>query len=86
MTFADQNRYNRMFQQVMHKEGQSEINYIKIFYDSKALTNSVGNNYTEDHLMRNFLDNFQKGVNHYTQIASQQAEFSREEKCIDQKS
>ena len=31
MTFADQSRYNIMLQQVMHKGGDSAINYIKIF-------------------------------------------------------
>ena len=31
MIFADQSRYNRMFHQVIHKGGESEINYIKYF-------------------------------------------------------
>ena len=31
MTFADKSRYDRTFQQVIHKGGESAINYIKIF-------------------------------------------------------
>ena len=31
MTFADKSRYDRNFQQVTHKGGESAINYIKIF-------------------------------------------------------
>ena len=37
MTFADQIIYNRLFQQVIHKVGESEINYINIFQNTKAL-------------------------------------------------
>ena len=37
MNFSDQNRYNRMFQQVVHKGGKSIINYIKRFKNAKAL-------------------------------------------------
>ena len=36
-TYSDQSRYNRMFQRVVHKEGESAINYIKIFQNAKAL-------------------------------------------------
>ena len=60
MTFSDQSRYNRMFKQVIHKGEESEINYIKIFQNSKALIISLGNSYSEDQLMHTFLDNFQK--------------------------
>ena len=28
MTFSDKSRYDRLFQQVTHKRGESEINYI----------------------------------------------------------
>ena len=36
--FSHQNRYNRMFHQVvLHKGGESEINYIKIFKNAKAV-------------------------------------------------
>ena len=31
MTFSDQSRCNIMFQQVVHKRGDSAMNYIKIF-------------------------------------------------------
>ena len=31
MTFADKSRYDRTFQQVTHKGGESAINYIKKF-------------------------------------------------------
>ena len=31
ITFADKSRYDRTFQQVTHKVGESAINYIKIF-------------------------------------------------------
>ena len=56
MTFYDQIRYNITFHQVQ-KGGESSINHIKIFHDAKASTISVGNNYTEYHLMNTFLDN-----------------------------
>ena len=39
--FSDQIRYNRLFQKVVHKEGESKINYIKIFQNAKALAISV---------------------------------------------
>ena len=41
MTFADKSRYDRTFQQVTHKGGESAINYIKIFHNSQALSVSV---------------------------------------------
>ena len=37
MKFSDQTRYNRIFQQVMHKRGESEMNYIKILQNATAL-------------------------------------------------
>ena len=77
MTFADQIRYNRIFKQVVHKVGESEINYIKRFHDSKALETSVGNSYTEYQLMHNFLDNFQKGGKYSSQIARHEPELRR---------
>ena len=57
ISFADQIRYGRMFQQVMHKVGESGIKYIKRFKNAKALAISVLNSYTEDHLMHTLLDN-----------------------------
>ena len=61
MTFTDKSRYNRIFQQVTHKGGESEMNYIKIFQNAQALSVSVGNTYSEDQLMHIFLDNFHQG-------------------------
>ena len=37
MTFADKSRYDRTFQQVTHKGGESAINYIKRFQNEQAL-------------------------------------------------
>ena len=45
MTFVDQRRHNIMFQQVVQKGGDSEINYIKIFQNAKALEISGVNSY-----------------------------------------
>ena len=58
MKISDQSRYNRMIQKVLHKGGKSAINYIEIFQNAKDLEFSVGNSYTEDRLIHNFLDNF----------------------------
>ena len=62
MSFSYKITYNRLFQQVIHKLGESEINYIKLFQDAKALEISLGNSYSEYQLMKNFLDNLQQGV------------------------
>ena len=61
MTFSNQIKNNIIFQQVVHKGGESDINYIKIFQNFKALAASVGNRYTEYQLMHIFLENFQQG-------------------------
>ena len=61
MTFADKSRYDRDFQQVTHKGGESTINYIKRFQNAHSLSVSVVNSYSEDQLMHTFLDNFQQG-------------------------
>ena len=37
INFYDQSRYNRLFQQIIQKGKDSEINYIKIFKNDKAL-------------------------------------------------
>ena len=42
MTFSDKSRYDRTFQKVTHKGGESAINYIKIFQNAQALSVSVG--------------------------------------------
>ena len=47
MTFADKSRYDRTFQQVTHKGGESAINYIKRFQNAHALSISLGNSYSE---------------------------------------
>ena len=70
MTFADKIRYDRTFQQVIHKEGGSTINYIKRFKNAHALSVLVGNSYSEDQLMHTFLDNFRQGGKYSAQIAS----------------
>ena len=63
MTFSEKSRYNIPFQKVVQKRGEGglAINSIKIFQNGKALEISVGNSYSEDQLMHNFLDNFQQG-------------------------
>ena len=62
MTFADKSIYDRTFQQVTHKGGESTINYIKRFQNAQALSVSVGNSYPEDQIMHKFLDNFQQSL------------------------
>ena len=69
MTFADKSRYDRTFQQVTHRGGESAINYIKLFQNAHALSVSVGNSYSKDQLMHIFLDNFHQGGKYSAQIA-----------------
>ena len=83
MTFADKSRYDRTFQQVTHKIGESAINYINRFQNAHALSVSVGNSYSEDQLMHTFMDKFHQGGKYSAQIASQQAELRREETFTD---
>ena len=85
MTFADKSRYDRIFQQVTHKGGESTINYIKRFQNAQALSISVGNNYSEDQIMHTFLDNFQQSGKYSAQLSSHQAKLRREEMYPDQK-
>ena len=75
MTFADKSRYDRTFQQVTHKGGESSINYIKRFQNAQAFSVSVGNSYSEDQIMHTFLDNFQQSGKYSAQLASHQAKF-----------
>ena len=84
MTFADKSRYDRTFQQVTHKGGESAINYIKRFQNEQALSVSVGNSYSEDQIMHTFLDNFNQNGKYSAQLASHQAELRREENYPDQ--
>ena len=86
MTFSDKSKYERTFQQVTHKGGESAINYIKRFKNAHALSVSVGNNYSDDQLMHTFLDNFQQEGKYSAQIASHQAELRRQENFTEQKS
>ena len=86
MTFADKSRYDRNFQQVTHKGGEYEINYIKSFQNAHALSVSVGNSYSEEQLMHTFLDNFHQCGKYSAQIVIHQAELRREENFTDQKS
>ena len=85
MTFADKSRYDRTFQQVTHKVGESAMNYIKRFQNAQALSVSVGNSYSEDQIMHTFLDNFRQSGKYSAQLASHQAELRREELYPDQK-
>ena len=85
MNFADKSRYDRTFQRVTHRGGESSINYIKRFQNAHALSVSAGNSYSEDQLMHTFVDNFHQGGKYSAQIASHQAELRREEKFTDQK-
>ena len=50
---------------------KEENHYIKTFQNSQALSVSVRDSYSEDHLMHNFLDNFHKGGNYTAHIESQ---------------
>ena len=83
MTFADKSRYERIFQQVTHKGGNSAMNYIKIFQNAQALSISVGKIYSEDQLLHIFLENCHQGGKYFSQIASHQAELRREGKFSD---
>ena len=80
MNFSDKSRHERIFQQVTHKGGDSEMKYINRFQNSQDLSVSVGNNYSEYQLMKIFLDNFHQGEKYSAQIASHQAELIIEKK------
>ena len=85
MTFADKIIYDRTFQQVTHKGGESAINYINRFQNAHALSVSLVNSYSEDQLMHTFMDNFHQDGKYSAQIANHQAELRREEIFTDQK-
>ena len=72
MNFADKSRYDRTFQQVTHKGGESDINYIKRFQIAQDLSVSVVNSYSEDQVMHTFLDNFYQSGKYSAQLASHQ--------------
>ena len=85
MTFADKSRYDRTFQLVTHKRGESAVNCIKRFQNTQALSVSVRNSYSEDQIMHTFLDNFHQNGKYSAQLASHQAELRIEELYPDQK-
>ena len=85
MTFAYKRRYDRIFQQVTHKVGESAMNYIKIFQNAHAFSVSLGNSYYEDQLMHTFLDIFHQGGKYSAQIYSHKEELRREENFTDKK-
>ena len=75
-----------MFQNVVHKRGESEIKYIKIFKNYKALAISVGNSYTEDQMIQNFLDNLKQGGKYSLSDRNTPRRIEKRRKIIDQKS
>ena len=77
MIFSNKIIYNRLFQKVIHKGGDSDINYFKIFQNYKALVILVVNSYSEDKLMHTFLQNFQHGRKYSSQIAIHKEELRR---------
>ena len=82
MNFSEKIRYDRIFQQVTHKGGESSIKYIKIFQNAQVLSVSVGNIYSEDQLIHTFLDNFNQGRIYSSQISSHHAELRRDKKLL----
>ena len=76
--FLNKSRYDRTFQQVTHRGGESAISYIKRFQNAHDLSVLLGNSYSEDQFMHTFLDNFEEGGKYSSQIASHQAELRRE--------
>ena len=57
---------------MVHKGGDSSINYIKILQNAKSLKILVGKSYTEYQLMHTSLDSLHNGVEYVAQIASYQ--------------
>ena len=84
-TLADKSKYDRTFQQVTHKGGESAINYIKRFQNAQVLSVSVGNSSSEDQIMHTFLETFHQSGKYSAQLASHQVEFRREELYPDKK-
>ena len=78
VTFYDKSRYDRIFQQVTHKGGESAMDYIKRFQNAEDLSVSVGISYPEYQMMHTFMDNFHQGGKYSAQLASHQAELRRE--------
>ena len=78
MNFSGKIIYDRTFQQVSHKGGESAMNYIKIFKNAQNLSVSVGNSYSEDHTMNIFLDKFHQNRKYTAQIEIHREELIRE--------
>ena len=78
MTFYDKSRYDRLFQKVIHKEGESEMKYIKRFKNAQYLSVLVGTNYSGYQLMNILLNNSHQARKYTAQIASYQADLRRE--------
>ena len=62
MDFSDKIIYDRLFQQVTHKGGESAMNNIKRLINTQAFSVSFGKNNSEDQFMPILLDNFHQGV------------------------
>ena len=69
---------------MVHRVGESEINYIKIFQNAQALEVSVGGSYSEDRLYIPFWIISRKRSKYLVQIASHKSTFRRELKTVDQ--
>ena len=61
------------------------LNDFRMNRHAQALIVSVGNSYAENQIMHTFLDNFHQSGKYSSQLASHQAELTREEKYPDQK-
>ena len=85
MNFSDKSGYDRTFQKVTHKGGESAINYLKRFQIAQALSVTVGKSYSEDQIMPTFQDKFHQSGKYLAQLASHQEELRREEMFPDQK-
>ena len=85
MTFYDKSRCDMLFQQVINKGKESEMNYIKIFQNEQVLSVLVRNSYSGDQMMHISLNNFHQGGKYTAQIVRKQAKLRREEIFTDQK-
>ena len=63
ITFSGKSRYDGISRKLHIKEDNMQWIFIKIFQNSKTLSVSVENSYSEDQLMHIFLDNFHQGGN-----------------------
>ena len=50
MTFYEKSRYDRVLQQVTHKGGESEMNYIKILQNAQTVKSTVSDRLTKSYL------------------------------------